>query len=78
MPHTGTQTLGNAGHSSQRQTIARSLAVFPATLATYLATALARRRDRVLLARLDPHLLKDIGLTSTEAAREYVKPFWQP
>jgi len=40
--------------------------------------ALARRRDRALLARLDSHLLRDIGLEPEIAAKECAKPFWQP
>lgn len=36
----------------------------------------ARARQRRDLAELDAHLLKDIGLTSGEAAREAAKPFW--
>ena len=36
-----------------------------------------RRRDRVLLARLDDHLLRDIGLTPDEAGTECAKPFWR-
>jgi uncharacterized protein YjiS (DUF1127 family) len=78
MPHPGTRTLDNSSRARQRQNLARNLAALPATLARYLTTALARRRDRALLARLDPHLLKDIGVSSTEASRECAKPFWQP
>ncbi len=36
-----------------------------------------RRRDRRALAALDPHLLRDIGLTEDQAAREVQKPFWR-
>lgn len=36
----------------------------------------ARSRQRRDLAELDAHLLKDIGLTPGEAAREARKPFW--
>jgi uncharacterized protein YjiS (DUF1127 family) len=35
-----------------------------------------QRRALTELARL-PHLLDDIGLTRTQAAREAKKPFWQ-
>jgi uncharacterized protein YjiS (DUF1127 family) len=42
-----------------------------------LTQALARRRDRRLLARLDAHLLRDIGLSPEAARTECAKPFWQ-
>lgn len=37
---------------------------------------LARSRQRRDLAALDAHLLRDIGVTPGEAAREAAKPFW--
>lgn len=37
-----------------------------------------RAEQRRQLARLDNHLLKDIGVTRPEAAREAAKPFWRP
>ncbi len=36
-----------------------------------------RSRQRKQLARLDQHLLKDIGLTKEMAAKEIAKPFWK-
>jgi uncharacterized protein YjiS (DUF1127 family) len=48
-----------------------------ARLTLVLSQALTRRRDRMLLARLDDHLLRDIGLTPEDARTEAVKPFWQ-
>ncbi|MBA3908997.1 MAG: hypothetical protein C0524_03730 [Rhodobacter sp.] len=42
------------------------------------AEALARRRDRQTLARLDAHILRDIGLSADEAKAECAKPFWCP
>ena len=35
-----------------------------------------RRRTRRALARLDAHILRDIGLTDTRAKAECRKPFW--
>ncbi|MBU9696295.1 DUF1127 domain-containing protein [Rhodobacteraceae bacterium HSP-20] len=46
-----------------------------------LALAVARwedrRRTRSALARLDSHILADIGLTSAAAQVECRKPFWR-
>jgi uncharacterized protein YjiS (DUF1127 family) len=39
--------------------------------------ALTRRRERAALARLDVHLLRDIGLEPETAAQECAKPFWR-
>ena len=36
-----------------------------------------RTRQRDALASLDDQALGDIGITRTEAAREYEKPFWR-
>ena len=36
----------------------------------------ALRRERRALGDLDPHLLKDIGLTAHEARREARRPVW--
>lgn len=35
-----------------------------------------RARSRRDLARLDEHLLRDVGLDPVEARREVTKPFW--
>jgi uncharacterized protein YjiS (DUF1127 family) len=39
--------------------------------------AAVRRRERLQLAALDPHLLRDIGLDSQTAETECAKPFWK-
>ncbi|MGP3697128.1 DUF1127 domain-containing protein [Rhodobacter sp. NSM] len=36
-----------------------------------------RRHTRQGLSRLDPHLLRDIGLTARAAEIEASKPFWR-
>ncbi|MCK5812771.1 MAG: DUF1127 domain-containing protein [Cocleimonas sp.] len=36
-----------------------------------------RSRQRKQLARLDKHLLEDIGLTEEMVAKEIEKPFWK-
>lgn len=51
---------------------------FSTRLLTALTNALARRRDRQRLARLDTHLLRDIGLDPQQVRSECTKPIWQP
>lgn len=36
-----------------------------------------RARQRQVLATLDDHMLRDIGVTRTDAERECRKPFWR-
>lgn len=67
MPQSHIQTLPLR---APRGIVARTL--------TALTAALTRRRDRQRLARLDAHLLRDIGIDAPEARRECAKPFWQP
>jgi uncharacterized protein YjiS (DUF1127 family) len=38
---------------------------------------LRRHRTRAALRELDAHLLKDIGMTRSEAQAEAEKPFWR-
>ena len=42
-----------------------------------IACWLDRGRQRHDLAHLDGHLLRDIGVTPSEAASEAAKPFWR-
>lgn len=43
---------------------------------TWVANMLKTRRERQVLADLDAHRLKDIGLTEAEAHREANRPLW--
>ena len=53
----------------------------PAVVALKVAVVLTvwteRARTRKHLARLDPHLLRDIGIDTRAARREAARPFWQ-
>ncbi len=42
-----------------------------------LRAAIRRARTRRHLSELDTHLLRDIGVTFTDAQLEAAKPFWQ-
>lgn len=44
---------------------------------TWMQAAYRRYRSRQLLAQLDGHLLKDIGVSYAEAESEANKPFWR-
>lgn len=46
-------------------------------LADWWRAARHRYRTRLLLAEMDETMLKDIGLTSSEAQFEAEKPFWR-
>jgi uncharacterized protein YjiS (DUF1127 family) len=48
-----------------------------ARLSKFIGNALTRRRDRRILAKLDTHLLRDIGLSPDDARTEAAKPFWK-
>lgn len=42
-----------------------------------LFSAMERRKQRHALMGLDDHLLKDIGISRSEAEQEVSKPFWR-
>jgi len=42
-----------------------------------IALWLQRRRQRLALGRFDDRLLRDIGVTRSEADRECATPFWR-
>lgn len=45
-------------------------------LLPHLLSRLALRRSRRRLADLDPHLLRDIGVTRAQAEAESERPLW--
>jgi uncharacterized protein YjiS (DUF1127 family) len=57
----------------------RRLSEIPSLQAMFsrLAAWRVRAQTRSALQKLDPHLLRDIGLPLDEAQGESVKPFWR-
>ncbi len=53
------------------------LSRLPWTIAGTLVTWQRRANERHHLAALDARLLRDMGITKTEAAREAALPFWR-
>ena len=47
------------------------------SLGRRIALWIERTRQRQALAGLDDHILRDIGITRVEVARECGKPFWR-
>ncbi len=52
------------------------LTPFPKRLGAHFHHLAGLRRSRIGLARLDNHLLVDIGLTRHEAETEAARPIW--
>lgn len=46
-------------------------------VAALIATWRSRHQDRLILQRLDDHMLADIGLSRADAETEIDKPFWR-
>jgi uncharacterized protein YjiS (DUF1127 family) len=58
--------------ASRRQSSARRAR----SILSIVLNVLSLRRQRRRLAELDPHLLRDIGITEDEARREAQLPVW--
>ena len=66
--------------SQRRPPRLRRRSVFLAALARLADAVLTwqdRAAQRAALARMDAHMLKDIGITRAEALQEARRPFWQ-
>ena len=78
-----TQTYPGTGRHSHRSSVipvgaeGRLRDTVLRLVARKLYLWIARGEQRHDLARLDEHLLNDIGVTPSEAAREAAKPFWR-
>ena len=60
-----------------RATFGRQISVWLAAMVDTLVVWQARATERGALAVLDTRLLKDMGLTRADVAREVAKPFWR-
>ncbi len=70
------QRRAHLAHAVDRAVL-RPLADRALRAAAVLGEWQRRRRDRGELARLDPRLLRDIGITRYDALQEASKPFWK-
>lgn len=43
---------------------------------TFLATRRSLRQQRLVLAEMEAHRLRDLGLDAMQARREALRPFW--
>lgn len=53
------------------------LSLAPLSILDLLLGWSARARERRMLLQLDERMLKDIGVTRADVAREATKPFWR-
>lgn len=56
----------------------RSLAAAAVALVRLLLLWQERSNERLRLRELDDHMLKDLGISRSQAVRESEKPFWRP
>jgi uncharacterized protein YjiS (DUF1127 family) len=61
-----TQIITTQSHTTGLQAVLRAVQAWA-----------TRHRSRQSLARLDDHMLRDIGLDRTDARQECAKAFWQ-
>jgi uncharacterized protein YjiS (DUF1127 family) len=68
--------LGTARRATTRLSLLSPLQVI-AHLSRLLGTWERRARERRMLAEMSPHMLKDLGITRSDASAESQKPFWR-
>ncbi|MFZ5963751.1 DUF1127 domain-containing protein [Thalassococcus sp. BH17M4-6] len=74
--------MAQTSHAPHLAFLGNETALAPqAAVALYVAVVLTkwstRYRTRRALAKLDPHLLKDVGITPAEARAEAARRFWR-
>jgi uncharacterized protein YjiS (DUF1127 family) len=71
----------NIGAARRYRLSARPSLLSPTQVLGYVADLLAaweqRARERRMLAEMSTHMLKDLGITRSEARAESEKPFWR-
>jgi uncharacterized protein YjiS (DUF1127 family) len=73
-------SLSRSIQSGLQFRLRQGLAVAPMSLLKLLARLIVtrrRQRQRYDLAQLDDRMLRDMGLSRTDAYRESQKPFWR-
>ena len=78
MPRNGSIAASLLGDSNWRLLRADNWRRWTTVVSAIVALWLERGRSRRVLATLDDHQLRDIGVTRDEARIESAKPFWQP
>ena len=68
----------NSSIAAQAASVPSTTARQHGSILTWAATWLERRSSRRALADLDERLLRDIGLSRSEAVAESAMPFWRP
>ena len=68
----------DSGGKSVFPRVAAKASALPRRLFDRLATWQERAASRRRLGQIDDWMLKDIGLTRADVARETAKPFWRP
>jgi len=74
--------MSHALHPAQIALLSRkqplpAVAQLAVTFAVFVTEWDKRSRTRRALAQLEPHMLRDIGLTSEQARTEAAHPFWK-
>ena len=69
--------LGSVGFPSALRLIAGAVFDAVCRFGSWCAHSHARAEQRRRLAELDERLLKDVGITPAEAAKETAKPWWR-
>ncbi|MCW5772892.1 MAG: DUF1127 domain-containing protein [Rhodospirillaceae bacterium] len=79
MAHTIDTKLGGAsGPASKPLGIGAKVRRVIYNVLNFLVIIQERAEQRKVLGELDERMLKDIGVSRSDAYRESVKPFWQP
>lgn len=73
----GVVAPGRCRRGGTRRTVAGIVVTAVGAAIGAVSAMIARTHQRRSLAKLDDHLLRDIGLTRDDVRRELEKPFWR-